>query len=383
MAEKKVLKETSVTIPDEVITEFKSDSEYKIPDDVDKFEVADDRVRIPFETRGRFQTPAVLKFQDYSTRDISNLVMSKGETLIETLIAIITEKADDPNFKAENMLIEEFYEVLIGLKAQFAEDGRSYSYQWLCKCQDPVDDADKIFSKVQIDLSRLKYTSIEEAEEKIRIELHAELSKYTEEQYKSYLRIKYKDEEFRSIDQVVKEFRIQEPMYLLVGKTLYELRFSRIGDLARSLKISSSKFNAKIRAVRARQPKHGVPGNITQAEKEEEISKLEEEKEKDTVLLSQALCLVRKDGIELNYEQRIQEFGNIPKNIFGKYADYRSKMRFGLQDERDVECNLCGRVEKRSLHRDLTFVSLLPFQSNTGSPPAGKSQNLTSAIVFM
>jgi translation initiation factor IF-1 len=384
MAENKVLKETSVTIPDEVITEFKTDHDYPIPENVDKFEVAGDRVVVPFETRGRFDTPAILKFEDYSTRDISNLIMSKGETLIETLIAILSERSDDPNFRAENMLMEEFYEVLIGLKAQFAEDGRNYSYQWMCKkCQSHVDERDRVLSKINIDLGALKYTSIEDAEEAIRAELKSELERYTPEQFQHYLRVKYKDEESRSIDQVVKEFKIKEPMYLLVGKTLYEMRFSRIGDLARAIKIASNKYNSKIRAVRARPGRHGVPGATVQAEKDEEISKLEEEKEKETVLISQSLCLVRKDGMDLNYEQRIQEFGKIPKNIFGKYADFRSKMRFGLQDERSVECNLCGHTEKRLLHRDIDFVSLLPFQSNEGSVTSRESKNITSAIVFM
>lgn len=382
--EPRLIKETKITLPpDEIIKEFKQDENFDIPEDIDKFKVIDDRVKIDFETRGRFSTPATVNFSDYTTRDISNLVMSKGETMMETLIAILSEKADVTGFKAEDLLVEEFYEVLLGLKAQFAEDGRAFVYQYLCKCQKDIDEKDQILSKETIDLHNLKYTSIEQAEEKIRAGMREELSKYSAEQMKKYIRVKYKDDRERTIDQIVEDFRIQEPLYILVKDNVFELRFTRVGDLARAIKIASTKYNAKIRAVKARPGRQGVPGEEIASEKAEEIAKLEEQKEKDTVLISQALCLVRKNGIELNYEQRIQEFSQIPKNIFGKYADYRSKMRFGLNDERDFKCNLCGHTERRALHRDFTIFTLLPFQSGEGSTSARKLTDNTATIVFM
>lgn len=48
-----------------------------------------------------------------------------------------------------------------------------------------------------------------------------------------------------------------------------------------------------------------------------------------------------------------------------KLSTISDRLRFGVQDERDIECNLCHKVEQRLLQRVVTPLEFVPFDSNT------------------
>ena len=81
------------------------------------------------------------------------------------------------------------------------------------------------------------------------------------------------------------------------------------------------------------------------------------------ILYSKAFTLLTKNGKELNDEQKIEAWRGMSRESMFRVTDYFNFLEFGLNDERELKCNLCGTVTRGNLRQEFDIVELLPLQS--------------------
>jgi len=337
-------------------------------------------VKISLESGGRFGNPETLVFKDYTAKQVNDLVTSKEEDLLETVIAILTECVIEPKgFDIGKLTNEEFYEVLLGMKVAF--DSPALKHKWVHDCQDNVPDKDKQLSEETIDLRDVQFKSIESADDKIREFYKARFEELSQEQFKDYLNKKYGSDNGLSIEDELKEIRIKEPFLIPGAEKDYQFNFMRIGNLVEAYKIASKEFDSKIRIERNRSL-HGVPKEQMQVMREEAIEKLNMQKARATIRYSQALCLnaVKENGSVRNlrtFEEKVKEYNDIPKSVMFGYIKAIEAVQYGVDHELEVECNLCGSKERRSLQRFINPFELLPISNVENNDSSGKFRRNT------
>lgn len=345
-----------------------------------EFKVRGDVAKISLETYGRFSVPKVIHFRDYTTKDVSDLTLARPEDLLESLVAVLNTLVEE-KIKVEDLLVEEFYEVLIGMKMQFYNSSE-HTHRWMCSCQNKVPEEERKASEMLMDLAKITYTSIEKAEENFKVYLAEYLKTLSPEEFQRYVMAKYGSSEPKTIEEIVEDFLVKEPIIIKANGHTYEFQFPRVGDLIRGMKIAYEKYNGLIRRAQNKQM-HGVGADQIQEIRAVEVEKLEHEKQKAAIFNSRALSLVKMDGMPLPYPQRIAEYGKIPRNVLASMVNFLEQIKFSIDYETDIVCNLCGKSEARLLQRDINFIELLPF--DTGSKPASsrKSGDIASAVIFM
>lgn len=350
-------------------------------DSSDKFRNYGEHVSINLETFGRFGNPKTVKFRPFTVKEVSDLTMCRPDDMIETLVAILNQCKLDNNFQVEDLLIEEMFEVLVGMKLFF--HSKDHTHRWICTCQNDLPESERKLSEFPIDLKTLKYKSIEEAEELLRQRFAEMLSQMTQEQKQNYIEKKYGQVLDMTDDQLVKDIQIKEPIQIVNGSDRFEFHFPRVRDMVVGMRMAIDKYTGLMRRVKARQPKHGQPGDMVREEKENELKKLEHEKQKEMAFNFRALSLRSKNGLVMTDKIRIEEFGMIPGNLLSSFIAYTDDIEFGICDERDITCNLCGKTERRVLQREINFLELLPI--DMGEKPSAKRNigNNPSAIIFM
>jgi hypothetical protein len=349
--------------------------------DLDKFINHGDTVKINYESMGRFSIPKTLYFKGYSVNDISDLAVSKEEDILETMVAILNNLCTDKTVKVENMLMEEFYETLIALKATF--NSRIHKHRWMHKCQDKEPQEDRKFSSSDVDLATLNYDSILKAEEKLKEYYGKKFSLMKPEEWSNYVLSKYKGASTPTKDEEADGVKIKEPITLVVNGDELEFQFPRIGDVVRGLKLAFRDFNGKVSRLKAKQQPHGMTLEEWKEYKDEELEKYEKEKQKTAILASRAMSLVKKNGEDLEYLDRLAIFKSLPVNVMESLTNFFDSVRFGVQDERELPCDLCGSMEKRSLHRELSPIELLPIESSDPVKTGRDTGIVTTTIIYM
>lgn len=344
-----------------------------------KFSNLGSTVKISLESGGRFGNPNHLILRDYNAKEINDLVTSREEDLLETLIAILNECVVEPKgFNIGKLTNEEFYEVLIGMKMAF--DSPVFDHRWIHECQDNVSDAkDKKLSESQIDLRQAEFKSIEEADNKIKEFFLAKFNELSPEQFSQYLIKKYGQDTQSSISEEVSSVKISEPFLIPGTDKDYEFTFMRIGYLVEGYRLACKEFDGKIRMERNRS-QHGIPLEQMKLIREEAIEKLNMSKSRAAIRYSQALCL---HGIKVNgeskvlktTEEKIKEYNNMPKSSMFGYLNAVKSVTYGVSSELELECNLCNQTERRSLQRWVNPFELLPVSNYSGTTSDGKLQH--------
>jgi succinate dehydrogenase flavin-adding protein (antitoxin of CptAB toxin-antitoxin module) len=320
----------------------------------DKFYNRGGTVAINYETLGRFDIPSTLYFRDFTIAEENDLLLVRKEELLETTIAILNKmKNQDATCLVENMLMSEFFETLIGIKKQF--DTINHTHLWICNCQENVDDP-KVNESI-INLNNLQYKSIIEADEILKNYYKNKFDNLSDEEFKNYLYIRYKDNPSLELNEITKEqeitkIKLKEPFQLKFNNQLYSFRFSRIGDLVKARKIAYKQYIENIKDAQNKK-------------KFEEVEKLKSEEMKYTMLISQALSLLKIDNKELTDEEKITIFASLPKSNRKKIEEFKNQFNFGVYHEQEFTCPLCGKVDKRWIQRDISYDDLLPTNSFT------------------
>jgi len=333
------------------------------------------QVCINLETQGRFALPQKLYFSDYTIEDVNNLSLSRKEDLLENLVVILNRlKNSDADCDLQDATLEEFQEILVGLKKQFSDE--AYMHQWVCEvCQ--TDDDDQKINETYFDLNEIEYTSIEQAEIKLR-EFYRDLfNSIDDESFRDYLNKKYRDEPKSpdwTVDNEVESIKIKQYFYVPIKEDIYAFGFMTVGNLIRAAKIARKEFaSRKHKAQNLRI--HGMSLVELKQKQKDEIAAIADDEAKATILYSKALSLTMVNGKKLSDRERIDKYKDLPRKLLLGIEELIMKVEFGITGEKEFTCPMCGQVNKRSLQQELHPLLFLPFElsSSTGS---GKSAGL-------
>lgn len=333
----------------------------------DKFYNRGGTVAINYETMGRFNIPSTLYFKDFSTTDESDLLLTRDDDLLETTINILNKlKNQDAKCDVGDMLKEEFFETLIGIKKQF--DTVKHTHLWICDCQESLPSEDQKVNETEIDLTKIEYKSITEADEIVKNYYRDKFENFSESDWTNYIATRYKDNPSLELENLTKEqeietIQVKEP-FLIKYEHTYAFRFSRIGDLVKAKKLTVAKFAPKFKELQTRKNPNGPLAEI-KLQRQEELNKLKEDQGKYEFLVSRALTLLKVDDKELNDNEKIEIFSKLPRAIDYEMRNFLSQFKFGIQHEQEFTCPICGKVDKRLLQREIFIYELLPTQSIT------------------
>lgn len=325
-------------------------------------------VAIQYESMNRFDTPDILYFSDYSIEDVNDITLTRPEDIFENLICILNKlvKTDVP-VKIENMTIDEFLETLVGIKLQF--NTHKHIHRWICDCQSPLDEKDRQINEFEIDLRTIQYVSIEEADEKLREYYRKVFEIYSDEEWKEYLLAKYSNNPLSDInaytrEEEVKKIKITEPINLPLDGHVYSFVFTRIKHLIDGQKLAQKQYSGRIKQIQNKRETN-VPLAELKQKKDDELNKLKDEQNKKSVLYARSLTLEKLDGKVLSNEERIQIFPKLSRNIMFELINFLDQIHFGINDEREMICSICGKSERGLLQQELNPIELLPLDSSS------------------
>jgi len=355
-----VLKDHSIE-EEEVIVETPTEGE--------KFINTAGLVKINFETLGRFDIPRTLHFDDYSGKHVVDITMSNEENFVETLLTIMQELIQEENVNIGDMLPQEFIEAMIGMKIKF--NTPMHEHRWLCDCQ--MDEDNKQPQTSNIDLQKLNYLCILESDETLKEFYKPYFETCTDEQFLDYLEKKYGDEEevinVQDYDRDVElgKVKIEEPISQTVGEDIFKFRFTRMKDIITAQKIIDDKYAVAIKKIEMQKP-HGVKKTELEISKEKEMRKVQTDKMKDLIHIVKALTLVNYNGEDItDNNQKIELYSKVKRKEIMEFNDLLQHINFGIQDERDFECEFCGKLDRRLLQREFDPYEFIPLDSGSDS----------------
>ena len=352
----------------------KEDTNLQTPYGEGKYINKGGQVEVRFESQGRFSAPEVMLFKDYTVEHINNLTFCKPENILETLVTIME---DIKNVNEENdvhvadLTLEEFMEALIAIKLQF--NTKEHLHRWVCDCQSGISDDSKKINEKIIDLSTLSYRSIEEADSILKEKFKIELDTLTDEQFKEYIKERYKDnpldnpEIWTKADEIdavkiLEPFHYREPS----TKNVYSFRLMRVGDILDAQNKLDSKYASKINMVSKKQTPHGVQLAEFKSKQEKDIEKLKLEQAKETVLMAKALTLIGFNGQAIEGDnEKYNIYKQLSRKSSFELADFLKDIEFGISDERDYDCPICGKTVRRLLQQEFNPIEFLPLDTDT------------------
>jgi len=337
------------------------------------------KVKIDYESMGRFNIPATMYFSGYTVDHIDNFALVTEENIFETLVTIIEDlKQDDIEAKVEDMLIEEFFETLIGIKMQF--DTIAHVHRWICDCQQNASESEKIINETIVNLKELNYISIEQADEKYK-EMCREAFK-DDKVFDNFIKMKYGENcEAKEYDKEteIKQLRVVEPYTVASNTDIFKFRFLRVKDLIIANRYITKKYAGKIKAIKNKQM-HNVKAQDLKLMKEEELEVLNQQKGKEFLRALKASTLVEYNGKFLDsLEDKMDVYRIIPMNVALNSTTFLDTIKFGVDHEQDFECPICGFSERRSLRFEFNFIEFIPVKPNS-SDALG---NITRGNIFM
>ena len=341
-------------------------------------------VKIDFETMGRFSIPESLYVEDWDTEDVNNLTFCNEDNIFETLVVIINKNVKDQAFKVEDMLLEEFLEVMIGIKASF--DSPIHIHRWACDCQADMDDKDRTIHEYPIDLKTINYVSILEADEKLKQYYKKLFESLTREQFAELMITKYGDAmkdtvADYTIEQELEKITVQDPLKQSINGKIYEFRLMRVGDLLIAQREADKKFIYNQKVLNSKKYRKEL-GELAafKSNQEEQLKKLQEEKAKEKLLYAQASTIVAVDGQPLTgIQEKAIAYKDIKRGDRLNFLEFLEEITFGIKNEMNLVCPLCGREEKRTFRKELNPREFIPISNDTTDKLRGNS----TGYIFM
>lgn len=333
-------------------------------------------LRIDLESQGRFSLPETLYFDAYTFEDVNQLSLSNEDDLLANLVEVLRRRQVGTNVDIREATLEEFLSILADMKAQYNTE--KHPHFWFCDCQDHLPDNQRNYSQKEINLKTLKRRTIMEVEEILRGDMKKRFEAMGEEAWKSYLEMKYPNgiPEDATRETEIKKVRYKEPIKFkgLNGK-VYEFRLTRVKDLIFGFNVANRQYAHKIRRAR-----NAYKPNVSKEELQEwrnnEVKALESERAKKALIYTRAESLVSVNGKVLkNEDERIAEMQSVDSQSVIEYSKYLKYLNFGIHDERQLDCNLCGKPERGYLHQRISPLELLPIDASEadGSAPGYKN----------
>lgn len=365
----------TILSPDEVKQRRMRAKEAKavIEESIDKkIESFPGTAKVEYESMGRFTTPAVIYFKDYSTEDVTDIVMTQPENIVETLVPILNKMkvgSDVNDFDVSSMTVEDFIETLISLKAQFNTVHHKHPY--MCECQYMLPEADQKVQEGDVNLLELKYRSIAEVEELYKEETKKSLEELSDKEWITYRKQVAKEEgvEAESItkESIIDKIEIKEPFTIYSGEHKIVFRFTRIADVIKAQKFLDKEYAPQIKKIQNR-VEHGVPGDVLKAKKEDELKEIQKQKTKKLITYIKAYSILLLDDRVLLDNEKIELIRNrdiFPRHITQDMDSFLDQLKHGVYQEIEFTCPSCGRANKESLHQSFSVTELLPINSKS------------------
>ena len=337
-------------------------------------------VEIQYESQGRFDTPEVLHFKDYTNSHVNDIQLSSQDDLLDVVCVILdTLRKDEIEFNTEDMTAEDFLETLIGIKVKY--EGQYHTHRWLCDCQNEADEKSRIINEVDIDLLSLNYKSISQVDEDMKEYFKEKIEPLSDAEFRKYLLKKYKDNPLEDIDSHTKEkevekIKLKEPIFFISDDDVYGIRFPRLKDILKAKTYANKVYAPKIKSVQNRK-EHGTALAELKEKKEKELQILKEEQGRLLFLYAKAMVMVSKNGKELSDKEKFEEYRDtLSRSTTDEINSFFDKVQFGLQHELELVCPLCGETDKRWLQRVIDPRELLPYGNsnrNRSIPSNGES----------
>jgi rubrerythrin len=365
------------------------EEDLNLPSSQDDFEIKENSgaVGIEFSTGGRFTTPKLGYYKYYTTKQINDLGLTRQDDKLETLLSILNQVNVNNEIQAEDLLLEELFEVVVAIKRKFR--GNWHTHKWYCEeCQKDVEDKDKVVSEMDIDLSTLKEISIEESDDNFRSFMKQRYEKLKTQNptiFLQQMKILKPDLSIDipndvNIDEVLKNINIKEPFNITcpVTKKKYSFRFTRVGDYIKAKRFIDLKYSPQLKNVK--KERWNSKGSLAEFKHSQEfkLNQLNEQKAKDTLLAAKAFSLVTVNGKELKDTERFNELSNMNPITAEALAEVLENQKFGIQDERDYTCNLCGHTERGYLMRRTSVLEFILDNSSSN----GRSRLSNEEIVL-
>jgi len=317
---------------------------------------------IHYATEGRFSIPAIVRWRDYSVKDITDLSIVNEDTFLDVLVDILNQMNKE-NINTEDMLLWELYQTLIELKRNFISE--KHIHFWFCECQNKEND--KKISKGEIDLNILQYKYINEYDQEIKKEWEKTLQYLTDEEKKQILGNRT-EEEFLNNIKIKEPFRFQfdEGIEIIA-------RFVRVGDMKEAIRESIKLYKPKYSSIETQIYKYTKSGNVDQVLKlRQQKEELDKERALFIMLYSRAksiLDLKIQGREELYFKDRsmkdkIEILESLPRNVIYYVGNYLDGINFFQDIEVDLECELCGKKNTKTFPRDFNLLELLPYSSD-------------------
>jgi len=378
-------KEESILINPRKIREKRS--EVKVEEDKIKYRKKGNSVEINFESEGRFSVPDTMFFEDYDVEHVQQLATIDVDDILETVTSILEEiKNKDCAISVGEMTASEFLEALVGIKYKF--DTKDIKHFWMCDCQSGKPEEEQKVNETFIDITTLKYRSIKDADEAFKNRFRDIFKTLTDAEFKEYLKNRYATAPLENYDtwtreQEVETIKIKEPIFYKsrLSGNLYGFELMRIRHVVQAQREINKKYRSKIKAIANRPNTSNTPLPEFKSEKEEEIKKLEKEKMRDLLIYSQAFTLTSMNGQRgINNGEKVKHYLKLKREEYFDLGNYLNDIEYGIYDERDFTCPLCGKVERRLLQREINPIELLPI--NPDSKKQNKQEGLRKPNIY-
>ena len=322
------------------------------------------QVEINYETEGRFDIPETLFFKSFSVEDVNNVTLSRPEDILENIVVTLDKlKNEEARCSVCDMLLEEFIETLVAMKIKF--NTPIHIHKWMCDCQEDIDDKERVVNDLEVDLSKLNFIPISVSDEKIKEIYKKSFDEMDSTEWNHYIAAKYPNKSSKELADYTKEMelntiKIKEPIKLPMNGHIYEFMFPRVKHIIQAQKMAKKMYASKIKMVQVR-TEANVSAVDLKYKKEQELEKLQIEKDKKTVLFARALTLNKIDGKELSDQEKTEEYAKLQMDVVFELMDFLDNIRFGIQHDVQVMCPICGKESKRSLQREFNPIELLPL----------------------
>lgn len=324
-------------------------------------------VKVDYESEGRLKQPNYIYFNDYSIEDISSITIAREEDLLDNLVAALNKmKTSDCEFPIEDLSSENLLDTLIALKQQFVGD--EHIHHWVCECQHQRESSEQIVNEKILKLSEFNYRGISEADEKMREAFRERFDDMTDEQWKEYLLGRYKDNPVDlstyTKEEELKTIKINDTINIHHDGHVYTFRtYNVTRDLLKAKKYALDKWNPKIKAIQNRREAN-VPLAELKDRKEQEIEKLRIEQAQAILLYNKALMLEKFDHHAIPDIEKLGLYRKLPRFIQNQLEDILDNIEYGLYDEVEFDCPLCGTSNKRLLQHEINPIEFLPYRDS-------------------
>jgi hypothetical protein len=256
----------------------------------------------------------------------------------------------------------------------------------VCTCQKDVDNKEMIVHEHNIDLRTINYISVLEADEKLKEYYKRIFESMTREQFAEFAIMKY-GEEMKdrvadyTIEEELKTSTIKEPIKQSVNGKLYEFRLMRVGDLLLAQKEADKKYIYQLKVVNSKKYRKELGElSVFKSNQEEQIKKLQEEKAKEVLFYAQASTIVAVDGQAItNMQEKAKVYKEIKRKPRLEFLAYLEEIKFGIANEMNLVCPLCGQEEKRPFRKELNPLEFIPISNDT----TDKLRSTPTGNIFM